>query len=143
MKMVRKFTSLGAAGLAWGLLAAAPLAALAEVGTQQDRMYSTAHQLLDAPQSEPVKDSADAKSGDTKRYYVQFGAFSQYANAQSLVQQLHNSGIGSVQIVKRHDNDRLGVWSGPFDSSSSAKKLQARGRAIGLDATVLTKQRRS
>jgi len=143
MTIGKTLKSIGTAVVTSALLASVPSGALAGAGGDLDRMLSSGHQSPSggspiSPQRVAGADTAHS----SKRYYVQFGAFSQYARAQSLVQQLHNSGIGSVQIIKRRDNGRLGVQSGPFSSPSAAESLQSRGEAIGLNTVVLTEQRK-
>lgn len=134
-----RITSLGATMLVFGLLAAASFGGHAEAISQQDRLVPPNPRTLTSPQTNSGTDI----SNERRRYYVQFGSFPQYAHAQSLIGRLHNSGIGSVQIVRLKRNGLHKVRSGPFVSTSSAEKLRLRGLAIGLDTKVITEDRQS
>jgi len=81
----------------------------------------------------PVKDL----SSDAARYYVQYGAFAQSANAESLVQKLHEKGIRFAHIQQGNDG-YFRVRSGPFSSAASAEHVMLRGAGHGLSTTIVT-----
>lgn len=80
----------------------------------------------------PVEDL----SSDAERYYVQFGAFSQSANAESLKRKLQQFGIGFAHI-QHGDDGYFRVRSGPFSSSSTAEHILLRGAGLGLSTTIV------
>lgn len=75
-------------------------------------------------------------SGDAERYYVQFGAFSQSANAETLIQKLQQNGIGFAHI-QHSDDGYFKVRSGPFSASSTAEHFLLRGADLGLSTTIV------
>lgn len=75
-------------------------------------------------------------SNDAGRYYVQFGAFTQSVNAESMVQKLQQFGIGFAHI-QHGDDGYYRVRSGPFSSSSTAERILLRGADLGLNTTVV------
>ena len=81
----------------------------------------------------PVKDL----SNDTARYYVQYGAFVQSTNAESLVQKLQEKGIPFAYIHQGNDG-YFRVRSGPFSSAASAEHVMLRGAGHGLNTTLVT-----
>lgn len=83
----------------------------------------------------PVKDLPS----DAERYYVQFGAFSQSANARFLVRKLQDFGIGFAH-VQHGDDGYFRVRSGPFSSSSTAEHVLLRGADLGLTTTIVTEE---
>lgn len=76
---------------------------------------------------------------DDERYYVQFGAFSESTNAQSLKRKLQRNGIGFAQ-VQHTDDGYFKVRSGPFSASSTAERVLMRGAALGLQTTIVMEQ---
>jgi len=87
--------------------------------------------------SPPVQNN----SNEAERYYVQFGAFSQSANAQSLMRKLQKFGVGFAHI--QHGNDGyFRVRSGPFSSSSTAAHFLMRGVDLGLSTTIVMEELR-
>lgn len=78
-------------------------------------------------------------SSDDERYYVQFGAFSQSANAESLIQKLQRNGIGFAH-VRHSDDGYYRVRSGPFSSSSTAEHFLMRGADLGLSTTIVMEE---
>lgn len=78
---------------------------------------------------------------EAERYYVQFGAFSQSENAQSLMRRLQKFGIGFAHV--QHGNDGyFRVRSGPFSSSSTAAHFLMRGVDLGLSTTIVMEELR-
>lgn len=75
------------------------------------------------------------------RYYVQFGAFSRSANAETLVRKLQQNGIGFAYIRQRNDG-YFRVRSGPFSSSQSAEQILLRGADLGLSTTIVMEELR-
>lgn len=80
----------------------------------------------------PVEDRA----GGSERYYVQFGAFTESANAESLMRELQQIGIGFAH-VQHGDDGYYRVRSGPFSSSSTAERILLQGAGLGLNTTVV------
>lgn len=80
----------------------------------------------------PVEDRA----GDADRYFVQFGAFTESANAESLMRKLQQIGIGFAHI-QHGDDGYYRVRSGPFSSSSTAERILLEGAGLGLNTTVV------
>lgn len=78
-------------------------------------------------------------SRDDERYYVQFGAFSQSANAESLIRKLQQNGIGFAH-VRHSDDGYYRVRSGPFSSSSTAEHFLMRGADLGLSTTIVMEE---
>lgn len=81
----------------------------------------------------PVKDLL----GDAERFYVQFGAFSQSANAESLIRKLQQIGIRFAHI-QQGDDGYFRVRSGPFSSAATAEHMLLRGSDLGLSTTIVT-----
>lgn len=85
--------------------------------------------------------AVEGPSSDAERYYVQFGAFSESANAQSLKRKLQQNGIGFAHI--QHGNDGyFRVRSGPFSSSATAERILLRGADLGLSTTIVMEELR-
>jgi len=80
-------------------------------------------------------------SASEERYYVQFGAFSKSANAQTLVRKLQQNGIGFAHILQG-DDGYFRVRSGPFSSSQSAEQILLRGADLGLSTTIVMEELR-
>lgn len=78
-------------------------------------------------------------ASDDERYYVQFGAFSQSANADSLIRKLQQNGIGFAH-VRHSDDGYYRVRSGPFSSSSTAEHFLMRGADLGLSTTIVMEE---
>lgn len=83
----------------------------------------------------------EAHSGDAERFYVQFGAFSQSANAQSLKQKLQQNGIGFAHI-QHGDDGYFRVRSGPFSSPATAEQILLRGADLGMSTTIVMEELR-
>lgn len=83
--------------------------------------------------------SGDDLASDDERYYVQFGAFSQSANADSLIRKLQQNGIGFAH-VRHSDDGYYRVRSGPFSSSSTAEHFLMRGADLGLSTTIVMEE---
>jgi len=81
--------------------------------------------------------TASNVSGDAERFYVQFGAFSRPANAQSLVQKLQQIGIRFAHIQQGNDG-YFRVRSGPFSAASTARRIGSHGADLGLTTTIVT-----
>ncbi|MDZ7840366.1 MAG: septal ring lytic transglycosylase RlpA family protein [Gammaproteobacteria bacterium] len=82
--------------------------------------------------SAPVQEA----STDADRYFVQFGAFSRTANAQSMMRKLQQIGIGFAHI-QHGDDGYFRVRSGPFSSSSTVERILMRGVDFGLNTTIV------
>ncbi|HSH41911.1 MAG TPA: septal ring lytic transglycosylase RlpA family protein [Arenicellales bacterium] len=80
-------------------------------------------------------------SAGGERYYVQFGAFSKSANAETLVRKLQQNGIGFAHIRQGNDG-YFRVRSGPFSSSQSAEQILLRGADLGLSTTIVMEELR-
>jgi rare lipoprotein A len=78
-------------------------------------------------------------SNDAERYFVQFGAFSESANARSLMRKLQEFGMGFAHIQQGSDG-YFRVRSGPFSSSTSAEQILLRGADLGLNATIVMEE---
>lgn len=103
-----------------------------EVKTVSAKPLRTAVAASDQPGRAPVKDL----SGDTTRYFVQFGAFSRSANAQTLIQKLQQFGIVFAHI-RQGDDGYYRVRSGPFSSEATAEHMLLRGSDLGLSSTIV------
>lgn len=80
---------------------------------------------------------AGAARNDAARFYVQFGAFSRSANAQSLVRRLQEKGIGFAHVQQGNDG-YFRVRSGPFSAATTAQRILSQGAVLGLSTTIVT-----
>lgn len=81
-----------------------------------------------APASRPLTRAAEA----AQRFLVQVGVFSNHANAEELMNKLHQAGI-PAQIESR-------VQVGPFASRAEADAARAKLKAMGLDEGMLVRR---
>jgi len=103
-----------------------------DADTPDSRIASAGSDQTARNSGAPVKDL----SSDAGRFYVQFGAFSQSANARSLMQKLQQNGIGFAHI-QQGDDGYFRVRSGPFSSSMTAEHYLLRGADLGLSSTIV------
>jgi rare lipoprotein A len=87
----------------------------------------------EGPNAAPVKDL----SSDNARFYVQYGAFTQSADAKSLIQKLQQFGIRFARI-QHGDDGYFRVRSGPFSQQATARHMVLYGAALGLSTTIVT-----
>lgn len=81
-----------------------------------------------APASRPLSQATEA----ARRFLVQVGVFSNHANAEELINKLHEAGI-PAQIESR-------VQVGPFASRMEADAARAKLKAMGLDEGLLVRR---
>lgn len=81
----------------------------------------------------PAKSLADS----AERYFIQFGAFTRSANAESLVRELHRNGVRFAHI-QQGDDGYFRVRSGPFSTSVTAEHFLLRGFDMGFSTTIVT-----
>jgi DedD protein len=104
-----------------------------------------------APGSAPVKTAVqnpsthaepshtDAAAEKPARFVVQAGAFAENAAAKEVRAKLDKLGFKTfVQTTETSDGKRIRVRVGPFSSREEADKVQARIKAAGVSAAVLT-----
>lgn len=80
---------------------------------------------------------AGATADAAERYYVQFGAFSRSANAQSLVRKLQENGISFAHVQQGNDG-YFRVRSGPFSAATTAQRILSQGAILGVSTSIVT-----
>jgi DedD protein len=85
-----------------------------------------------ASEAEPARKEAG-------RYVVQVGAFSDTAAARETRQKVEKLGLKTyTQVAETSQGSRIRVRVGPFTSREEADRAQARIKAAGTQAVVLT-----
>jgi DedD protein len=95
-----------------------------------------------APEKDPPRD-ASAREAAAKeapgRYVVQVGAFSDSAAARETRQKVEKLGLKTyTQVAETAQGNRIRVRVGPFASREEADRVQAKLKAAGAPAVVLT-----
>jgi len=97
-----------------------------------------------APKPAPVAKAAAEKepavaTKETGRYVVQVGAFSDSAAARETRQKVEKLGLKTyTQVAETAQGSRIRVRIGPFASREEADRVQAKLKAAGSPAVVLT-----
>jgi DedD protein len=111
--------------------AAKPSAAATSPGGSDARR---AQALLEGKASE-----AEPARKEAGRYVVQVGAFSDTAAARETRQKVEKLGLKTyTQVAETSQGSRIRVRVGPFTSREEADRAQARIKAAGTQAVVLT-----
>lgn len=99
-------------------------------------------QTTDAPSVAPADQaSGDTGSLDTHRYWVQAGAFSQSADAESMRARIAFIGLDAQISYRNEDGKRLyRVRVGPFDTNTQADEIKQSLADNAIQGTVIRLQ---
>ena len=79
------------------------------------------------------------KASDTGRFVVQVGAFADAGAARETRLKVEKLGLKTyTQVAATSSGNRIRVRAGPYSSRAEADKAQAKAKAAGLTAVVLT-----
>ena len=100
---------------------------------------ATAEQAASVASSAKAASASATQSDDAARFVVQVGAFADPASAREVRLKLEKLGLKTyTQVAETPTGKRIRVRLGPFATRAEADRVQARAKAAGIAAVVLT-----